>query len=295
MTARRSSATERRGLAVPPRRPTALLLAVAAVATLASGCASRNASTESRSATLLPGNQDTAARPLSDERAMPAVPKAGHALVAAAPATTPPATPPTPTSNPAWVLDTDAVAGMSTYLLGLPPQFKFTPEANPASPARVPLEIINMPMWLWVDTPSEQTTVTATNDVVVDWIVIDKVTWSIPGTSIPQLDCGNAGVANQGPGMPFTPPMDPANTAPARSEPCLMTFASPYYTTDAGGAPADGVYQLTGAVTWHVAWQITTPTGAVTNGTTSGGVPSSQPGAQVAFRVGEIQALATSP
>src|SRR5689334_8492071 len=43
MTARRSTATERRGSAVPPRRPTAILLAVAVftVGTAAVGCASR--------------------------------------------------------------------------------------------------------------------------------------------------------------------------------------------------------------------------------------------------------------
>ena len=58
MTARRSSATERRGVGGIAPRPAVLSAAVLAVALTGSGCASRNANTAGMAA---PFNQDTGA------------------------------------------------------------------------------------------------------------------------------------------------------------------------------------------------------------------------------------------
>jgi hypothetical protein len=273
-------ATERRGTGPRTRRQTAIPLAATAALALTgtTACASRPP-TPSPADRPLPSNQEPAAAVRAAAHARQRSPKA-------APTPTP------STTDPGWTSDQLAETGLEAILLGQPPQFKFTPEANPAAAGRPPLEIITMPMWLWVDTPALKTQVVPGNHVIVAQIVIDKVLWNIPNA--PTLACDGT-APNHGAGTPYDSALDPANLAPALPQPCITSFTAPYYSSALGTAsPTDGVYNLNGAVTWHVAWTAASAAGVpIANGATPP-VPSAL-GVPVQFRVGEIQALATAP
>ncbi len=303
MTARRSSATERRGIAVSWRRPTAMLLALSAATTVAAGaagCASRQSSTGQLVGKTLPGNQDTAAaqRQLA---APPTTPPGqstpyGHSSSPGNPYNPghAPATPIPSTSGP-WSNDPDAAQGMATLLTQAGPVMGMTPEQNPAPAPKAALEIIGMPMWLWIEAPALQTTVA--NHTVTDQVVIDKVVWQMDGAAL--QTCGNPGgspAPGLGPGIPYDTTLNPTDAA-ANPQACMYTFTAPYYTT-VNGVTAEATRTLTAVADWHVEYTVKdNGTGVVTGpalvpGTTALAVPA--PGNRT-VRVGEIQALVIGP
>jgi hypothetical protein len=308
MTARRSSATERRGVGGIPPRPAVLSAAVLAVAgTVAlagSGCASRNANTAGLAA---PVNQDTGA-PAKDGRLPHTPPAADHqaAHLAVLPTITelPSATSTLPdaTTNPptATGLGDTIVAELATNPLTV----GLTPEKNPAAPKPV-LEVVGMPTWLWVEglPPALRVKITPAVGLpttITVWAVMDKVTWSTasashPAAAGPGFSCGN-GTESPSPGKGYGIPYDLAfnPTASGVRNACVNLFTAPFYEK-AGGPATAGVYNLKATVDWHIAYTDTS------TGTTG---PTPLPGTKYAgridtkptqIRVGEIQALATTP
>ncbi|GAA2019411.1 hypothetical protein GCM10009839_14860 [Catenulispora yoronensis] len=315
MTARRSSATERRGIGGFTPRPAALSVGVLAIALAATGCASRNANTAGMASPL---NQDTAA--IARDGGLPHPPAAAPQAALAANNTVtalPSATVVVPPPGTTTVVDTGGNLADQIVLKLVPGAFTIglTPRANPAAP-KPALEVVGMPTWLWIEgvPPALQTTVTVAGVVntVIDQAVIDQVDWSTDKGSL--FRCG--GGTPTPPTTPATtPPVTPTTTYPtpspglgygipydlgfnptASGQPnaCVNTFSSPYYTK-ANGKTQDGVYALTAKVYWHISC-----TRIDTNGVaTTVVLPKSYTGnlltPSTPIRVGEIQALATSP
>ncbi|MFL6112538.1 MAG: hypothetical protein ACJ786_14455 [Catenulispora sp.] len=298
MTARRSSATERRGGGDLPR-PTALSAAALAVLLAGSGCASRNASTESIGP---PVNQDTAAAALAG--GLPHTPPAAAAHAAAFGVTAlPSATTSTAPVN-GWT-DDSAPPGLGTVIVKemAPPNHLtvgLTPEENPAAGKPV-LEVVGMPTWLWIEgLPPALRTTLGNGHVITDFVVMDKVEWNTGSDAGPKFSCGNgtsSPTPGKGYGIPYDIAFDPTGDGLANA--CVNTFSSPYYSYPTSGdtikATGAGVYTLSATVTWHIAYTVTS------NNTTSApqaviGDPERTTQTDgVALRVGEIQALASSP
>ncbi|GAA1975205.1 hypothetical protein [Catenulispora subtropica] len=295
MTARRSSATERRGVGGITPRPAALSAAVLAVALAGSGCASRNANTTGMAA---PFNQDTGA-PAKDG-GLPHTPPAAAArqavlpTITALPSTTnvlPPGTTDVPTTetNQGDTIAAKFIPGQLT--VGL------TPEQNPAAPKPV-LEVVGMPTWLWLEgvPPALQTTITPVaggpSHVVIDRAVIDKVAWTTDVPGGPAFTCGN-GTASPSPGKGYGIPYDIAFDPTASDAPnaCVNTFTAPFYVKG-GGPVAAGVYNLKATVTWHIECTVDGAAPTLLAGAKYAGTVDT---ASTPIRVGEIQALATSP
>jgi hypothetical protein len=312
MTARRSSATERRGIAVSWRRPTAILLAFSTATSVAAGvagCASRQSSTGQLVGKTLPGNQDTAAAQ-QQLAAPPTTPPGqstpyGHLSPPGNPKNNGHAVPPTTiTSSPstAWADDPAAVLAMGNDIITKPPPLRGSPSQNPASP-KPQLEIITMPMWLWVDPVIEQTTVTATGHTVLVRTVVDSAVWFLDTNKTPLLNCaqGAATTPSRGPGTPYITDYDPTNAGNVVPQACIYQVGpTPYYSTSAGTQVA-GVHNFTATVTWHVEYEyLDTATGTVNTPWTAAvpaiaGTVAAAPANALTFRVGEIQALAIGP
>jgi hypothetical protein len=296
MTARRSSATERRGGGITPR-PAALSAAALAVVLAGSGCASRNASTEP---TALPVNQDTAAAALAG--GLPHTPPAAAAHAAIFGVTALPSV--TTTTPPGGLTDDSAPPALGTTIVNeIPPQFTvgLTPEKNPAVGKPV-LEVVGMPTWLWIEglPPALQTTL-GNGHVITDFVVMDKVDWKTDSATGPIFSCGN-GTSNPSPGKGYGIPYDIAfdPTGGGLANACVNTFSSPYYSyTTSGGttrANGAGIYQVRAQVSWHIAYTVFD--GKTTTGPTAlaaGGYSGTTPTSPTPVRVGEIQALASSP
>jgi hypothetical protein len=304
MTARRSSATERGRSVFPLLRPAAILLALASVAATATGCASRNANSQAASAMLLPGNQATG--PSSKPPPPPSSP----------PPTKPPPPPkppsgtrlgPPPTTTTitgSWTDDQAAVAAMGHDVFTQVPLLRGSPTENPASPLPQ-LEIVTMPMWLWVDPATDLAHVPngATTHTVIVRTVADTAHWTLDSAGSPLVNCGVGPTPppNRGPGMPYLLGLDPFNTTNPVPQACIYTnLPTPYYSTSAGVTVA-GVHQFTAAVTWHVEYKIIDDgTGGIitdwtpANPPIAGNAPSTANN-PLTFRVGEIQALVTGP
>lgn len=310
MTARRSSATERRGVGGirPPAggvtpRPAMLSAAVFAVAgtvaLAASGCASRNANT---AGTAAPFNQDTGA-PAKDgglPHTPPADRQAAHLAVLptitelpSATSTLPDATTDIPTT------ETNLGDSIKAKLIPGALSIGLTPEKNPAAPKPV-LEVVGMPTWLWIEglPPALQVTTTpagGVDTVITARAVLDSVTWTTDSATGPTFICGN-GTATPSPGKGYGIPYDIAFDPTAGDVPnaCVNTFTVPFYVK-AGGPTTAGTYLLKASVAWHISCTEVsakgtkgpTPLGANYTGTV---VTDTTP-----IRVGEIQALATSP
>ena len=295
MTARRSSATERRGVGSTPR-PAALSAAALAVLLAGSGCASRNANTAGMAAPL---NEDTAAVAAKDG-GLPRPPAAAQAYAVQRVSELPSAT---STSAGGATPPGDIEQQKGDYIVTLmknPLTIGLTPLQNPAAPKPV-LEVVGMPTWLWIEglPPVMEVTTTGgpggtTNPTTVRvWAALDQVTWKTTGTnggtSGPTFTCGGA----KGYGIPYNDAWNPTGEADAPNA-CVNTFTAPYYT-GAAAAPSPGVYTLIGHVEFHIAY--TETTGGITSAPKT--VPNvitvpvdTQP---TQIRVGEIQALATTP
>ena len=189
---------------------------------------------------------------------------------------------------------------MGADVITKPPPLRGSPSENPASPAPQ-LEIITMPMWLWVDPVVEQTAVTATSHTVVVRTVADTEAWLLDGTA--QFTCAAAAAPatpGRGPGTPYITDYDPLNAGNAVPQACIHKVQpTPFYSTSSGTQVA-GVHRFTATVTWHVEYEVLDSTG----GTVSAWAPvappitatiPAAPANSIAFRVGEIQALAVGP
>jgi hypothetical protein len=294
ITARRDSATERRGVEHASRRPTAILVAVTVISAGAlAGCASKTTDT-SLVGKPLPSNQDTEAALAAIRAAGGKAPQERAARAAAVS--------PSTTIIPSGTYTTDQLAedGMQADLtakMGLAPTLAISPP-QPSGSTRAPLEIIDMPMWLWVDTPPVEQTVVV-GDTITESVVIDSAVWTLDGAPAPWTTCAAASTAPNGAGVSYDPAYDPANAGNAVPQACIMTNASPFYTTtmvSGAPAPADGVHQLAAGVVWHVAYSITgTNPAALTAIPNSGSQGAAVAGTTLTFRVGEIQALAIGP
>jgi hypothetical protein len=296
MTARRSNATERRGVGFTPR-PAALSAAALAVVLAGSGCASRNANTAAIAAPL---NEDTAAA-MAKDGGLPRPPAAAQAYVGAAVSQLPSATSTLPAvTTPPGTIETNTGGDIVTLIQKNPLTIGLTPMQNPAGPKPV-LEVVGMPTWLWIEglPPVMEVTTTggpggaAAPTTVRVWAALDQVTWQTTGANGgldgPTFTCGGA----KGYGIPYNDIFQPRGGADAPNA-CVNTFTAPYYA-GGGGAPSAGVYTLVGHVQFHIAYTETT------KGVTSAPKPvpnvitvpvDTQP---TQIRVGEIQALATSP
>jgi hypothetical protein len=164
--------------------------------------------------------------------------------------------------------------------------------------------VVGMPTWLWVEglppvmevktTPPGEPTTT-----VRVWAAMDKVTWTTTdgtgaGTTGPTFTCGG-GPAGQGYGIPYDdhgvyrPDGDDAPNA------CVNTFSAPYYAGDVNARTA-GVYTLTGSVDYHIEYTEADTNGKITKqGPVPGYILVNVKTKPTRIRVGEIQALATTP
>ena len=301
MTARRSSATERRGVGGITPRPAVLSAAVLAVALAGSGCASRNANTAGMAA---PFNQDTGA-PAKDG-GLPHTPpadrrQAAHLAVLPTITALPSATSTLPdaTTDPVPT-ETDLGNTIVAELLDNRLTIGLTPEENPAAPNPV-LEVVGMPMWLWVNGLPPALKVTRTTGGVTStitvWAAMDRVTWSTGSAPGPSVTCGNGTTSpstGKGYGIPYDIAFDPAGTDAAARNACVTSFSAPYYA-GGGGPLTAGVYDLTGTVEYHIAFTLTDAGGTTAPAPVAdivAGTVTTQP---ARIRVGEIQALATSP
>jgi hypothetical protein len=283
----------------------------ASVVLAVAGCASGPA--PQAGPQLLPGNHDTAAA-----ANLPATPAAAGVPQAAPEEVPPPTTITLPPGS--YTTITAAEHGMAGTLTAAPPVADMTPQNSEGLPtSRPPLEVITLPMWLWVDAPAAMATVV--NDatyggpvLVVDKVIVDQVQWHLDGSSAPWQTCGDTtqptapspttpDPANAGPGAAFSTPMDPANSGDPVQLACVHSgFSAPYYqTTSVNGQTStiDGVHTLVAAVQWHVDfWLYDATTGypEVIGG--RGQVlplTLAKPSNALSFRVGEIQALVTKP
>jgi hypothetical protein len=210
---------------------------------------------------------------------------------------------------------------MAVLLTATAPVAELTPQNAGGSPtSRPPLEVITMPMWLWVDNPGEmQTVVTDPAEggptEVSDTVVIDEVQWYLDGSATAWQTCGDRtqpifptpttpDPADSGPGVPYGTDMDPSNGGDAQPLACVLPhgFATPFYQpTTVSGSPAtvDGVHSLTAQVYWHVIYKLTQPQYGyvLPNGFGQAQAMNVTPLAsnRLTFRVGEIQALVTKP
>jgi len=311
MTARRSSATERRGVGgdTPrvggtPSRPAKLSAAVFAVAgtvaLAASGCASRNANTAGMAA---PFNQDTGAP--AKNGGLPHTPpaadrQAAHLAVLPTITELPSATSTLPdaTTDPKPT-ETDLGNTIVAQLIKNPLTIGLTPQKNPAAPKPV-LEVVGMPTWLWVEglPPALQVTTTPAGGVastITVWAAMDRVTWRTGTSTGPTFTCGNGAASPstaKGYGIPYDIAFDAGGTDAPNA--CVNTFSAPYYA-GGGGAPAAGIYDLTGTVEYHIAFTLKDANGT-TVPTPVAGIPAGTvTTSPTQIRVGEIQALATSP
>ena len=290
MTARRSSATERRGVGSAPR-PAALSAAALAVVLAGSGCASRNANT---AGTAAPVNQDTAA--IAQDEGLPRPPRAAaHALAPPFVSELPSATTTLPTVTTDPPTTEKDLGNQIVTLMKNPLTIGLTPKENPAAGKPV-LEVVGMPTWLWIEglppVMEVKTTFGGTTTTVRVWAAMDTVTWTADGAPGPVFTCGG-GPAGNGYGIPY----DGVYHANGDNAPnaCVNTFSTPYYSTG-GGATTAGVHTLMGSVNYHIAYTETDTTGKITNqGTVA--VPNvvTVNTRTTQLRVGEIQALATTP
>lgn len=301
MTARRSSATERRGVGTTPR-PAALSAAALTVALAASGCASRNVNT---APTTVPLNQDTAA--VAKDGGLPRPPgAAAHYIVptvTAMPSTTNVVA--VPPGCPAGAAATETCLGdtIKTQLTTNPLTVGLTPEQNPASPKPL-LEVVGMPTWLWIEglPPALQTTITdaATGhtDVITVQAAMDTVTWSTDSATGPTFHCGNGTQSpspSKGYGVPYVPAFDPSASGVPNA--CVQVFNAPAYD-GAGGAKTAAVYQLQAAVAWHIdcyVYDATTNTMSARAELPRANYSGTVTTQRTPIRVGEIQALAITP
>lgn len=298
MTARRSSATERRGVGITPR-PAALSAAVLAVLLAGSGCASRNANTVGEAA---PVNQDTAA--LANDAGLPPTPAAARQLAEPRISELPSATSTAPpgSTTPPGTIETTGADTIETLIENNPLSIGLTPMKNPAGPNKPVLEVVGMPTWLWIEGLPPVLQVTTTPAVgppttVRVWAALDQVTWKTDGTNGPTFTCGNGAappIPGKGYGVPYGIIWDPAGADDPNA--CVNTFSSPYYA-GGGGAQTAGTYTLTGTALYHIAFTETPSNTGITS------PPAQVPGTvevtvqtkTTQMRVGEIQALATSP
>lgn len=280
----------------------------ASVALAAAGCAS--SPVPQTGPRLLPGNQDTAAAVN-----LPATPAAGR-VPGAAPAL---AMPTTVTASATYTTLSGAEQGMALTLIAQSPVVDMTPQNSEGlATSRPPLEVITMPMWLWVDSPAAMATVVQDPalgaTLVVDRIVVDQVQWYLDGSTTPWQTCGDTtqpaapspttpDPPNAGPGAAYSSSMDPANSGDPVQLACVHPgFTAPYYQpTTVNGQPstADGVHTLHATVQWHVDFWLYDPTtgypepiGGRGQAHTIVTAPLSN---TLSFRVGEIQALVTKP
>jgi len=210
----------------------------------------------------------------------------------------------TTTTPPGGLTDDDAPPTLGTIIVTeiSPPNVLtvgLTPEHNPAVGKPV-LEIVGMPTWLWIEglPPAIETTL-KNGHVITDFVVLDKVVWNTGTTTGPIFSCGN-GTSSPSPGKGYGVPYDIAFDPTANGVPnaCVNTFSSPYYSTSGGATTASGagIYNLQATVSWHIAYTVfdgkttTGPTRLV--GTT---YSADTPTSSTQVRVGEIQALASSP
>ncbi|NUP53330.1 MAG: hypothetical protein HOW97_39310 [Catenulispora sp.] len=295
MTARRSSATERRGVGTTPR-PAALSAAVLAVLLAGSGCASRNANTVGEAA---PVNQDTAAA--AKDAGLPPTPAAARMLAQPRISELPSATSTAPTSTtPPSTIETTGAQTIVDQITKNPLSIGLTPLKNPAGPNKPVLEVVGMPTWLWIEglppVLEETTTSAGVSTTVRVWAALDQVTWKTGATSGPTFICGNGAAVptpGQGYGIPYQIVADPAGTDAPNS--CVNTFSSPYYSGPSTARTA-GSYTLTGTASYHIAYT-ETPSGGTTPQPKSlaGFINLTADTTATPIRVGEIQALATSP
>ncbi|NUR25999.1 MAG: hypothetical protein HOV83_09160 [Catenulispora sp.] len=277
----------------------AAVLAVAGtVALAASGCASRNANT---AGTAAPFNQDTGA-PAKDG-GLPHTPpaadrQAAHLAVLPTITELPSATVVVPPGGDIPTTETDMGDTIKAKLIPGALSVGLTPQKNPAAPKPV-LEVVGMPTWLWVEgvPPALQTTFSSggVDTVITARAVLDSVTWNTDSATGPTFICGNGTAApspGKGYGIPYDIAFDP--TAGDAPNACVNTFTAPFYVK-AGGPTTAGTYLLKASVAWHISCTEVsangtkgpTPLGANYTGTV---VTNTTP-----IRVGEIQALATSP
>ncbi|NUR62136.1 MAG: hypothetical protein HOV87_26270 [Catenulispora sp.] len=294
MTARRSSATERRGVGSAPR-PAALSAAALAVVMAGSGCASRNANTAGMAA---PRNQDTAAA-VAKDGGLPRPPAArayaGEAVTELPSATS---TPPAVVGTPPTTIETNTGGDIVALINKNPLSIGLTPMQNPAAPKPV-LEVVGMPTWLWIEGLPPVMEVTTTDGAgnattVRVWAALDRVTWQTDATNGPTFTCGGA----KGYGIPYNDIFQPTGGAGAPNA-CVNTFTAPYYA-GGGGAPATGagVYTLTGSVDFHIEFTESGSTGKITRQgqvPVAGVINLNVKTNSTQIRVGEIQALATTP
>ena len=144
------------------------------------------------------------------------------------------------------------------------------PPAIASSPPPGVLQLVDLPVWLWVNpaiwaprsataaVPGERVTVTAAPVAV---------TWRMGDGSV---------VVCHGPGTPYTSRYRAASPSPD----CGHT----YRRSSAG--QAGGAYHVTAAITWNITWQAADGTG--------GALPPLVSTAAAAFRVAESQAVNTA-
>jgi hypothetical protein len=322
MTARRSSSTQRRHRGIPGKT-TALSLCLLGSTIAVGGCASRPLGPAADAALTLPGNQDTAAVLAAPRPAAPAgAPRAAVAPTLIQPFTTAPTTFPAPPGT--YTTDMQAYTAMSADLLTKTPPLAASPTVNPVDPTPR-LEIVGMPMWLWVNSIYETARVPNPgnpDDIVTVRTVVDSVVWNSDLGGGTTLTCANSTplVPGRGPGVVYQSSMDPTDTAAVPLACVTQAPTSPQYATgtNLAGAPTTSaaVHYYTATVMWHTQYNITpadlppVPRAALAKGPARQalalaigiwndiGGPTPAPGtaqAPLAYRVGEIQALVTGP